>query len=61
MKKIFISNCRNDSAVFTGRLFDRLIDYYGPDSVFLDIDSIPSAVDLGLFPKRGHQKRLGIE
>ena len=45
MKKIFISYRRNDSAVFTGRLFDRLIEYYGPDSVFLDIDSIPNAVD----------------
>lgn len=45
MKRIFISYRRNDSAVFTGRLFDRLIEYYGSDSTFLDIDSIPIAVD----------------
>lgn len=48
MKKIFISYRRADSAVFTGRLYDRLIEYYGSDSVFLDIDSIPSAAE---FPK----------
>jgi TIR domain len=45
VKKIFISYRRNDSAVFTGRLFDRLTEYYGADSIFLDIDSIASAVD----------------
>lgn len=45
MKKIFISYRRQDSAIFTGRVFDRLIQYYGDESVFLDIDSIPSAAD----------------
>ncbi len=45
MKKIFVSYRRNDSAVFTGRLYDRLIDYYGQESIFLDIDSIPGAAD----------------
>ena len=59
MKKIFISYRRNDSAVFTGRLFDRLIDYYGPDSVFLDIDSIPSAVDFRVAVK-SHIKKCGV-
>lgn len=43
MQKIFISYRRQDSAVFTGRLYDRLIDYYGVGVVFLDIDSIPVA------------------
>jgi hypothetical protein len=59
VKKIFISYRRNDSAVFTGRLFDRLIDYYGPDSVFLDIDSIPSAVDFRE-AVRAHIKKCGV-
>lgn len=43
MKKIFISYRRDDSAVFTGRLYDRLSLYYGADAVFLDIDSIRTA------------------
>lgn len=45
MKKIFISYRRSDTAVFTGRLFDRLTGYYDSNSVFLDISSIRSAVD----------------
>ena len=45
MKKIFISNRRDDSAVFTGRLFDRLINYFGRNAVFLDIDSISIVSD----------------
>ncbi len=44
-KAIFISYRRQDSGVFTGRLFDRLSEAYGPDAVFLDIDSVPTAVD----------------
>jgi hypothetical protein len=59
VKKIFISYRRSDSAIFTGRLFDRLIDYYGPDSVFLDIDSIPSGVDFRDEVAR-HIKKCGI-
>ena len=45
MRKIFISYRRNDSAVFAGRLFDRLAGRYGYNAVFLDIDSIRSASD----------------
>ena len=45
MRKVFISYRRNDSAVFTGRLYDRLAGYYGTNAVFLDIDSIRSASD----------------
>lgn len=45
MKSIFISYRQNDSAIFTGRLFDRLTDYYGADAVFVDIHSITGAVD----------------
>jgi hypothetical protein len=45
VKKIFLSYRRQDTAVFTGRLYDRLIDYFGQDFIFLDIDSIPNAAD----------------
>src|SRR4051794_1482297 len=44
-RKIFISYRRHDSAIFTGRLYDRLIAFYGADSIFIDIDSIPLASD----------------
>ena len=40
MPRIFISYRRDDSAGHTGRLYDRLSDYFGPDSVFMDVDTI---------------------
>lgn len=43
--KIAISYRRNDSDAITGRIFDRLIVHYGKDSVFRDIDNIPSGID----------------
>lgn len=45
MPKILISYRRSDSAAMAGRISDRLIARYGPDSVFLDIDNIPFAID----------------
>ncbi len=45
MPKILISYRRSDSAAIAGRLCDRLIARYGLESVFLDIDSIPFAID----------------
>ena len=45
MPKILISYRRSDSAAMAGRICDRLIARYGPDSVFMDIDSIPFAID----------------
>jgi hypothetical protein len=45
MPKILISYRRSDSAAMAGRICDRLIARYGPDSVFLDIDNIPFAID----------------
>ena len=38
---IFVSYRRSDSGGQTGRLYDRLINKYGTESVFLDVDSIP--------------------
>ena len=43
MRKIFVSYRRRDSAIFVGRIYDRLISYYGTDSIFLDIDSLHGA------------------
>ena len=40
MPRISISYRRADTAGITGRIFDRLKQHYGPDSVFIDIDSM---------------------
>jgi hypothetical protein len=40
---IFISYRRDDSADIAGRIYDRLVQRFGEDSVFKDVDSIPSA------------------
>ncbi len=45
MPKILISYRRSDSSAMTGRIFDRLSHYYGEDSVFMDVDSIPIGID----------------
>ena len=45
MKPIFLSYRRLDSGVFTGRLYDRLTAWFGQNAVFLDIDTLPAAVD----------------
>jgi hypothetical protein len=43
--RITISYRRGDSGIITGRIFDRLADHYGKNSVFRDIDNIPAGVD----------------
>lgn len=42
---IILSYRREDSAGVTGRIFDRLVQEFGPDRVFMDIDSMPAGVD----------------
>lgn len=42
---IFISYRRQDSADATGRIYDRLIQHFGREQVFKDVDSIPLGVD----------------
>jgi TIR domain len=42
---IFISYRRDDSADVTGRIFDRLVQHFGRESIFKDVDSIPFGVD----------------
>lgn len=49
MVKLFISYRRSDSHETTGRLYDRLIDHFGTNNVFRDIDSIPIAVPFPQF------------
>ncbi len=45
MPRIFISYRRGDSAGHTGRLYDRLVDHFGQDQVFMDIDTIRPGLD----------------
>src|SRR5712671_6332830 len=39
--KIFISYRREDSAGSAGRVHDRLLTEFGPDLLFMDVDTIP--------------------
>lgn len=42
---VFICYRREDSADVVGRIYDRLLERFGKDSVFKDVDSIPLGVD----------------
>lgn len=42
---IFISYRREDSSGHAGRLFDRLVDHFGKDRIFMDIDTIEPGED----------------
>jgi TIR domain len=42
---IFISYRRQDSADVTGRIYDRLVQRFGREQIFKDVDSIPLGVD----------------
>jgi hypothetical protein len=43
--KLFISYRRSDSTDVAGRIYDRLTEKYGRNSVFKDVDKIPLGVD----------------
>lgn len=45
MSRIFINYRRDDSAPYAGRLFDHLSAHFGPDKIFMDIDTIKPGVD----------------
>ncbi len=45
MTKIFISYRRADSRKDAGRIYDRLVEAFGKDHVFKDVDSIPLGKD----------------
>ena len=40
-KRIFISYRRSDSSGHAGRLYDYLKNYFGPQRIFFDVDTIP--------------------
>ncbi|HEY8186292.1 MAG TPA: SUMF1/EgtB/PvdO family nonheme iron enzyme [Pyrinomonadaceae bacterium] len=42
---IFISYRRDDSSGHAGRLFDKLVDHFGKDRIFMDIDTIEPGED----------------
>jgi hypothetical protein len=42
---VFVSYRRDDSSDVTGRIYDRLVQHFGSDCVFKDVDSIPLGVD----------------
>jgi hypothetical protein len=45
MARIAISYRRADSDAITGRIFDRLVNHFGRDAVFRDVDNIPLGID----------------
>jgi hypothetical protein len=44
-RRILVSYRRADTQGIAGRIFDRLVDAYGRDAVFIDVDSIPIGTD----------------
>ena len=45
MPNIFISYRRDDSIDAAGRIYDRLVEHFGGESIFMDVDSIPLGID----------------
>jgi len=45
MTRIFISYRREDSAGYAGRIYDRLIQHFGPEQIFMDVDNIRPGMD----------------
>ena len=45
MSRVFISYRREDSNDVTGRIYDRLVEYFSSSGVFRDIDGIPLGSD----------------
>lgn len=45
MPRVFLSYRRDDTAAVAGRIHDQLISCFGHESVFRDVDSIPSGLD----------------
>jgi hypothetical protein len=49
---VFISYRRDETAAYTGRLYDRLSQHMDKDRVFMDLDKIPGGVDFVVAMKR---------
>ena len=45
MPSIFICYRRDDSIDAAGRIYDRLVDHFGGESVFMDVESIPAGIE----------------
>lgn len=45
MAGVFVSYRREDSAGWSGRIYDRLRDHFGDQRVFMDVDNIPLGED----------------
>jgi hypothetical protein len=45
MPTIAISYRREDTRWIVGRIFDHLVEYYGHDNIFMDIDGVPLGLD----------------
>jgi hypothetical protein len=45
LPRIFLCYRREDTEDAAGRLHDRLVDAFGPERVFMDIDSVPLGID----------------
>lgn len=45
MHPLFISYRRSDSEAYTGRVYDRLVQQFGREQVFKDVDAIPLGMD----------------
>jgi hypothetical protein len=44
-RKVFINYRRDDSSPTAGRLRDRLVQAFGDNDVFMNVESIPAGVD----------------
>lgn len=44
-KRIFINYRRDDAAGYAGRMYDRLVDRFGKDSIFMDVSAIEAGLD----------------
>jgi TIR domain-containing protein len=45
MPKVFLSYRRSDASAIAGRIFDRLVVYYGREAIFMDVDDVPIGTD----------------
>jgi WD40 repeat protein len=43
--RVFVSYRRDDAGDAAGRIYDHLVEQYGAESVFIDIDTIPAGAD----------------
>lgn len=57
---IFISYRRADSQAMTGRIREKLVEEFGPETVFMDVDTIPSGEDFAEYYKSWLNKKAAV-